>query len=491
MADKTGHIFWYNGRWYEYTGTTFDQMQGWGWQTVHDPDILPHVMERWQSAIASGASFEMVFPLRSASGEFKPFLTRVEPIRDKAGHIVNWFGTNTDITDRERLRHEAESSEDKLRSFIEAAPQGILGISSNGRISLVNRRTEEMFGYSRAELLAQDLEMLLPERLRAIHNAHRDIYFEEPRARAMGAGMELVGHRRDGTEFPLEIGLSHVNTSEGPLAFAMVTDISSRIRAKAELLASENKLRSFVEAASEAILGVSASGRIQLVNRRTEEMFGYTRGELQGMELEVLVPDRFRATHAVQCAGFFSRPRVRHMGTDLELAGRRKDGTEFPADIGLTHVSTPDGPMTFAMIKDITDVKKTAEEFQRVNNELRRSNVELTASEEKFRACFEGASQPILGVSTDGRIILVNRRTEQMFGYSREELLGEPMSMLYPERRAATYRARVDRAFIDPTIGFEDDPLEERVFDARTAPSSPIRPGSPTWIFRTALSCSR
>jgi PAS domain S-box-containing protein len=377
MADATGHIFWYNRRWYEYTGTTFEQMEGWGWKSVHDPNVLPQVMERWQRAIASGVPFEMVFPLRSATGEFRPFLTRVEPIKDERGHIVRWFGTNTDVKDQEKLRHEVESSEDKLRSFIEAASQGIIVISADGRISLVNRRTEEMFGYSRAELLGQELELLLPERFRASHLVHRTNYFAEHRVRPMGAGMELAGRRQDGTEFPIEIGLSYVNTPEGPLAFGMVSDISERRRTEAELAASENKLSSFVEAASEAILGVSAGGRIMLANRRTEQMFGYTRGELLGMELGMLVPDRFRTPHAAATSGFFRKPRARQMGTDLELFGRRKDGTEFPADIGLTHVQTPDGPLAFAMVKDISESRRAAVELQRVNDELRRSYTEL------------------------------------------------------------------------------------------------------------------
>lgn len=477
MADETGHIFWYNRRWYEYTGTTFEQMEGWGWKSVHDPNVLPQVMERWQGAIASGTPFEMVFPLRSAAGEFRPFLTRVEPIKDEKGRIVRWFGTNTDINDQEKLRVEVESSEDKLKSFIEAASQGIIGISADGRISLVNRCTEEMFGYSRDELLGQELELLLPERFRASHLGHRANYFAEPRIRPMGAGMEMAGRRKDGTEFPIEIGLSHVNTPEGPQAFGMVSDISERRRTEAELAASENKLSSFVEAASEAILGVSAEGRIILVNRRTEQMFGYTRGELLGMELGLLVPDRFRAAHTAETGEFFNKPRVRHMGSEIELFGRRKDGTEFPADIGLTHVYTPDGPLAFALVKDVSEPRKAAEELERVNHELRRSNVELRASEEKFRACFEGASQPILGIAEDGRIVLVNRRLEEMFGYSREELLGQPVAILYPERRAAGYRARVERAFVDPAIGTEEDADGERVFQRKDGSKFPYTAG--------------
>ncbi len=99
MARPDGHIFWYNRRWYEYTGTTPEQMEGWGWQSVHDPEVLPKVLERWQGSIASGEPFDMVFPLMGADQHFHPFLTRVNPLRDENGRILYWFGTNTDISD--------------------------------------------------------------------------------------------------------------------------------------------------------------------------------------------------------------------------------------------------------------------------------------------------------------------------------------------------------------------------------------------------------
>jgi PAS domain S-box-containing protein len=98
MAEPNGFLFWYNQRWYEYTATTPEDMEGWGWQSVHDPDVLPRVMEGWTGAIASGEPFEMEFPLRGGDGVFRPFLTRVFPQKNAEGHIVRWFGTNTDIS---------------------------------------------------------------------------------------------------------------------------------------------------------------------------------------------------------------------------------------------------------------------------------------------------------------------------------------------------------------------------------------------------------
>jgi PAS domain S-box-containing protein len=98
MADETGHVFWYNSRWYEYTGARAEDMFGWGWQSVLDPKTQPEVMERWRACIATGARFEMTFPIRSASGDYHAFLTRVVPLRDASGRIIRWFGTYTDIS---------------------------------------------------------------------------------------------------------------------------------------------------------------------------------------------------------------------------------------------------------------------------------------------------------------------------------------------------------------------------------------------------------
>jgi PAS domain S-box-containing protein len=113
MATADGSIYWYNRRWYDYTGTTYDEMQGWGWQMVHDPAVLPDVTRCWQASIDSGAPFEMTFPLRGADGVFRPFLTRIVPVRDDSGAIQRWFGNNVDVSESvaqaERLRLAQEA----------------------------------------------------------------------------------------------------------------------------------------------------------------------------------------------------------------------------------------------------------------------------------------------------------------------------------------------------------------------------------------------
>ncbi len=121
IARPDGHIDWYNQRWYEYTGTTLEQMAGWGWQSVHDPAELPAVLERWQASIATGQPFDMVFPLRGRDGRFRPFLTRVIPLKDEAGRILHWFGTNTDISEIMATEAALRESNQALRLLTETA----------------------------------------------------------------------------------------------------------------------------------------------------------------------------------------------------------------------------------------------------------------------------------------------------------------------------------------------------------------------------------
>lgn len=108
MANKEGWIYWFNSRWYEYTGTTPEEMIGWGWKKVHDPNILPEVLKKFKLSIKTGEVFEMDFPLRGADGNYRPFLTRMTPVKDDEGNVLQWFGTNTDITEREKLAKQKD-----------------------------------------------------------------------------------------------------------------------------------------------------------------------------------------------------------------------------------------------------------------------------------------------------------------------------------------------------------------------------------------------
>ena len=211
-----------------------------------------------------------------------------------------------DVT-RLKLTRDFRLVEARFGSLLESMPDGILVANEAGLIVLANAQAERMFGYDSGELNGQAIEILLPSRLRAAHLRHRTRFTAQPRLRSMGAGLELHGVRKDGSEFPVEISLSPIATDEGTLVMSAVRDIGDRKKA-------ESKFRGLLESAPDAMVIVDQSGSIVLINSQTEKMFGYPRAELLGQPVEILVPARFRARHPEHREVFFAQPRARAMG---------------------------------------------------------------------------------------------------------------------------------------------------------------------------------
>jgi PAS domain S-box-containing protein len=250
-----------------------------------------------------------------------------------------------------------------LSQVVECAPNGVVLTRSDGSILLVNAELERMFGYTRSQLLERPIERLVPERFREGHAALRSELADDGRPRAMGTGRELIGLRADGSEFPIEVGLSTLDTSEGVLAVESVVDISVRKRL-------ERMFQRMVEAAPCSMVMIDGRGRIVLVNPQVEQMFGYARTELIGSPLEMLLPERFRAAHCLHRRAFANGPTMRRMGAGRDLTARRKDGTEFPVEIGLSPVTSEESGLVLATVSDLTHRKLMERELEQANANL-------------------------------------------------------------------------------------------------------------------------
>jgi formate hydrogenlyase transcriptional activator len=307
-----------------------------------------------------------------------------------------------------------------FEKLFEFSPDAIAVTDKSGRISNVNSQLERLFGYDRQELLGQPVEILVPERFRQIHPKHRSDYNAQPHTRPMGAGLQLYGLRKDGTEFPVDIMLSPVETGEGQAVLSVIRDVSERKRAEEKLRESEQQFRSLFEFSPDAIVVTDQDGKIAEVNGQIEKLFGYQRDELLGQPVEILVPERFRRTHPDHRNKYNVQPHTRPMGAGLELYGRRKDGTEFPVDIMLSPVETERGRTVLTVVRDIS--------------QRRRAELALRQSEALLRSLVENAKDyAILMLDPQGQVVNWSPGAERIMGYPAKEIVGQHFSRFYTQ----------------------------------------------------------
>jgi PAS domain S-box-containing protein len=286
----------FNKPWLEFTGRSLEQEMGNGWAEGVHPDDLQRCLKIYTEAFDSRQAFVMQYRLRCHDGEYRWISDQGVARYDASGNFTGYIGSCVDVTDLISKEGALRESEGKFRLAVEASPSGIVLVDREGKIVLVNTQTEKMFGYSREELIGQSVEIIVPERFRAVHPAHRARFLDAPKARAMGAGRELFARRKDGTEFPIEIGLNPIQTADGILVLAAVADITARKQAELEALRHRDELGHLSRVAAMGELAASIAHELNqplsgIVSNAAAGQRFIDRGDVDLTELRELLTD--------------------------------------------------------------------------------------------------------------------------------------------------------------------------------------------------------
>lgn len=319
-----------------------------------------------------------------------------------------------EIVERKRAEEAIRRSESLKTAILESALDAIIVMDHEGRIVEFNPAAERTFGYSRCDVIGKIMaELIIPPGVRNAHSRGLADYLLTGVGPVLGKRLELTAMRAGGAEFPCELAVARIDVSGPPLFTGYVRDITERRR-------SEERFRLAVESAPNAMVMIDQQGRIVLVNGQTERFFGYSRDELLGQSVELLVPERFRGEHPAFRNEFFIHPETRSMGVGRELFGRRKDGSEFPVEIGLNPIQTEEALFVLSAIVDITERKRT--------------EVELRASEERFRLLVDGVRDySIIMLDPYGIVVSWNAGAQRITGYRADEIVGRHFGCFYPE----------------------------------------------------------
>jgi PAS domain S-box-containing protein len=371
MLDPRGRVVSWNAGAERIKGYPAEEIIGLNFSRFFPPDDIERGRpeEVLRTADANGRYEEQGMRIRKDGSQFLANVS-LTALRDPAGHLRGFSEISRDLS-------ESTESGAKYRGLLEAAPDAMVVVNERGEIVLLNVQAEKQFGYRRDELVGQKVKSIIPEGFaeRLVSDGARSA--AEALAQQIGTGIELSGRRKNGTEFPIEIMLSPLESAEGVLVTAAIRDISVRKKAEAHLAQMEGRYRGLLEAAPDAMVVVNPGGEIVLLNVQAEKQFGYRRDELIGQKVKNIIPEGFEERLVADALRSAEDALAQQIGAGIELSGRRKDGTNFPIEIMLSPLESAEGVLVTAAIRDITTRKKAEAHLLQKVGELNRSNDEL------------------------------------------------------------------------------------------------------------------
>ena len=357
--DRAGRFLYVNKPLLDLWGKSSQEALGKNFFDLQYPDeIAQRLQGQIEEVFTTGRKVVDETPYVSQTGAMGYFEYIFSPVIGVSGTVDFVAGTTRDITVRKDSEKHLAQMEARYRGLLEAAPDAMVVVDKGGRIVLFNVQAEKQFGYSRDELVGQKVTSIIPEGFaeRLIADGTRTA--AEALAQRIGTGIELLGLRKNGEEFPIEIMLSPLENTEGILVTAAIRDITVRKAAEHHLALTEARYRGLLEAAPDGMVVVNRTGQIVLLNAQAEKQFGYHRDELLGQNVKNIIPEGFAERLISDALRTTAEAQAQQIGTGIELHGRRKDGTRFPIEIMLSPLESSEGVLVTAAIRDISERKQ-------------------------------------------------------------------------------------------------------------------------------------
>ena len=299
----------------------------------------------------------------------------------------------------------------QFEGVLDAVPDALVGVDRSGVILFISHRAEVLFGYGREDLVGQLVETLVPESFRSVHQAQREGYKAAPHTREIGVIRELIGRRRDGTEFPIDIGLAYMGSGDDIVVIASVRDMTARHEAE-QGRRQADRMAALIEYNGDAIVSSTVDGVVTSWNPAAERLFGYRKDEIVGRSIVLLSPKE--GTYESRLV--MAKVKAGHSVENLETRRVRKDGTVFPVSLTVSPIRDADGLVTgiSAIPRDITEQKQAFQTAQRM------------------AAIVNSSDDAIIGKTLEGIITSWNPAAERMYGYGSTEIVGRSIALLCP-----------------------------------------------------------
>jgi len=375
------------------------------------------------------------------------------------------------VSETSPARETAAAASRDLSAVVSSATDAIVTADERGDILTWNPAAERIFGHGAAEVIGRPLTLLMPGRFRDGHEAGLSRVTETGETRVIGKTVELAGLRSDGTEFPIELSLSTWEDGGRRFFAGIIRDVSERAALVRELAASEERIGAILDSATDAVICADGDGLIRLWNPAAERILGHDSEEVLGEPLTVIVPERFREAHEAGVARMTGGGEPRIIGSTVEVAALRADGTEVPVELSLSTWTTEEGRWYAGILRDVTERKRAEQAIREARDALEEKNEQLEAlstklakylSRQLYDSIFAGRTE--VRVTSYRKELTIFFSDIQGFTELTDTMEAEPLSQLLNEYLgemssiAARHGGTVDKFIGDGIMIFFGDP---------------------------------